>query len=142
MAVEQNRGAGGKAGEHGGVLGVELDKDEAAPGRAVPFDFWLELAKEGLTELEDLEHPVGGNERLGGGGGGIGEKDVFEVVGAGGQDGGAFVDLGRVEEVEDGEVLDGEDLVHALNAESALAIEEIRNVSLFKTCQLGQPETG
>lgn len=112
------------------------------PGRAVPFDFGFELAKKGLAELEDLEDAVGGDERLSGGGGGIGEKDVFEVVGAGGQDGGSFVDLGGVEEVEDGEALDGEDLVHALDAESAFAIEKIRNMSLFKTCLLGQPETG
>lgn len=142
MAVNKQRGAGGEAGEHGGVFGVELDKDEAVPGRTVSFDFRLELAKEGLAELEDLEDPVGSDQGLGSGGGGIGEKDVFEVVGAGGQDGGALVDLGRIEEVEDGEVLDGEDLVHALNAESALAIEKIRNMSLFKTCLLGQPETG
>lgn len=142
MAVDKKRGAGDEAREHGGVAGVELDEDEAVPGRTVPFELGLELAKKGLTELQDFKDPVGGDKGLGGSGGGIGEKDVFEVVGAGGQDGGALVDLGGVEEVEDREVLDGEDLVHALDAESALAIEEIRNMSLFKTCLLGQPETG
>jgi len=39
-------------------------------------------------------------------------------------------------------MLNGQDFVHALEAEAALAIEEIGNVGLFESGQLGKPEAG
>ena len=87
MAVDQERGPGGQAGRHSlGVAGIELDQDEALPVGTGAFGFRLQLVQEGLLELEDVLDVHAGNERLGGGGGGIGEDDVFEFVGAGGND--------------------------------------------------------
>ena len=56
----------------------------------------------------------------------------------GGTTGGALVDLGGIEQVEDGEVLDVEDFVHAFDAEAALAVEEIGDVGLFESGLLGK----
>src|SRR5215469_3150005 len=141
MAVEQERGSGCEAGRHGlGVTGIELDQDEALPEGPVAFGFRPELVQEGFLELEDLLDVHAGDAGFGGGGGAVGEDDVLEVVGAGRNDGGALVDLGGVEQVEDREVLDLEDLVHALNRETTLAVEKVGNVSLLESGLLGEPE--
>src|SRR5579864_1831725 len=142
MAVDQKRGSGEQAGRHSlGVAGIELDQNEALPVGTGAFRFRLQFVKEGFLELEDVLDMHAGDEGLGGGGGGIGEDDVFEIVGAGGNHGGALVDLGGIEQVEDGEMLDLENLVHALNAEAALAVEEIGDVGLFESGLLGQAES-
>jgi len=143
MAVDQERGSGRKAGRHGlGVAGIELDEDEALPGRAVGFGVGFQPGEERLLELEDLFHVHADDEGLGGGGERIGEDNVFEFVAAGGKNGGALVDLGGIEEVEDGEVLDVEDLVHAFEGESALAVEEVGDVGLLESGLLGEAESG
>ena len=143
MAVDQERGSGNEAGRHGlGVAGVELDQDEALPGGAVAFGFRFQLMQEGFLELEDLLHVHADDERLGGGDGGVSEDYVFEIVGAGGKDGGALVDLGGIEEVEDGEVLDVKHVVHTFDAEAALVVKEIGDVSLFESRLLGEAESG
>jgi len=142
MSVDQKRDAGLEAWGHGGdVLGVGFDQDEAVPGGAVHLHVGLELAKEGLLELEDVEDEISGDQRASQGGE-ADEKDVFELVGAGRQDGGALVDLGGIEQVEDGEVLDGENLVHALDAEAALAVEEIGDMGLLESGLLGKSKAG
>ncbi len=143
MAVDEESGSGHEAGIHAhGIPGVELDEDEAVPGGAIPFGFRSQFAKETLFELEDFDHPVGGDERLGGGGVDVGKEDVLEFVSSGRQDGGALVDFGGIEEVEDGEMLDGENLVHTFNAEAAFAIEEIRDMGLFESGLLGEAKAG
>ena len=143
MTVDQERGSGKQAGRHSlGVAGIELDQDEALPVGTGAFGFRLQFVQEGFLEFEDVLHVHAGDEGLGGGGGGIGEDDVFEIVGAGGNHGGALVDLGGIEQVEDGEMLDLEDLVHALNAEAALAVEEVGDVGLFESGLLCQAEAG
>ena len=142
MSVEQEQGAGHEAWVHGrGILGVQLDEDETVPGGAIAFRFGFQLAQIGLFEFEDVKNEVGGNEGTGGRGG-IGEHDIFELVRTGRQDRGAFIDLGGIEQVEDGEVLDGKDLVHALDAEATLAIEEIGDMGLFESGLLGESEAG
>lgn len=143
MTINQERGSGGQAGRHSlGVAGIELDQDKALPAGTVAFDFRLQFVEEGFLELEDVLHVHAGDERLGGSDGGIGEDDIFEIVGAGGNDGGTLVDLGGIEQVEDGEVLDLEDFVHALDAEAALAVKEIGDVGLFESGLLGEAESG
>lgn len=77
-----------------------------------------------------------------GGDGGIGEEDVLELIVAGRKNGSTLVDLRGIEEIEHGEMLNGENPVHALNAEAALAIQEVGYVSLLESCLLSQPETG
>ena len=143
MSVDQERGSGRQAGGHGlGITGIELDQDEALPGGTVAFEFRLQLVEEGLLELKDLLHVHAGDAGLGGGDGAAGEDDVIEVVGTGGQDGGALIDLGSIEQVKNGEVLDLEDLVHALDRETALAVQEIGDVGLFESGLLGEAEAG
>jgi len=110
------------------------------PGGAVAFSFGLEFAQEGLLELKDLDHLRGRDEGLSGGGRRIGQQHVFEVIGAGRQDGSTLVDLGGVEQVEDGQMLDGENFVHALDAETAFAVEEVGDVGLLKSSLLGKAE--
>lgn len=142
MAVDEERGSGGEAGSHGwGVPGSQLDQDEALPGGTFAFSLGPELVKERLLELEDAFHSHADNEGLSGGGG-VGEQDVFEIVGAGRKDRGTLVDFGGIEKVEDGEVLDLEDFVHALDAESAFAVEEVGDMGLFESGLLGETESG
>jgi len=142
MAVDEKRGPGKKAGSHGlGLSGVDPDENEALPGGTVSFGFGLELTEEVLFELEDFLDPHAGDQRLSGGGG-IGEHDVFKFVATGREDGGTLADLGGIEQVEDGEVLDGQDLVHAFDAEAAFLIEEIGDMRLLESGLLGQAEAG
>ena len=141
MAVEQKHGPGSEAGGHGqSLFGVELDQDEALPIGTGGIGVSLQLAQEGLLELVDLLDVDGGDEGLGGGSCGIGEDNIFEFVGAGWKDGGTLVDFGGIEQVEDGKVLNLKDFVHAFDAESAFAIEEIGDVSLFESRLLGEFE--
>src|SRR5205085_6589673 len=91
-----------------------------------------QLAEEGLLELEDFLDVHRRDERLGGGNGRFSEHDALKFVVAGGKDGGALVDFGGIEQVEDGEMLNLEDLVHAFNAEPALPVEKLGDMSLLK----------
>jgi hypothetical protein len=143
MAVDQERGSGHEAGRHGeGFAGVELDEDEALPAGTAIVGCGLQLAKKALLEFEDIENLAAGDEGLGGGGGGIGEKNILELVRTRRQDGGALVNLGGIEQVEDGEVLDGENFVHAFDAETALSIEEIGDVGLLESGLLRKAKAG
>jgi len=143
MAVDQERGSWRKARDHGnGFLRIEPDQNKAVPGGTVALGFSLELAEEGLLEFEDLDHLRGCDEGVGGGSGGVGEQDVFEVITAGGQDRSAFVDLSRIEQVEDGKMLNRKDFVHALDAEAAFAVEEVRDMGLFESSLLGEAKSG
>ena len=143
MSVEQERGSGHEAGIHAcSVFGIHLDEDEALPGGAVAFHFGLQLAQEGFFEFQDFFNVHAGDEGLGGGGRGGGEDDVFEFVAAGGQDGGAFADFGGVEQVEHGKALNGENFIHAFDAETALLVEEVGDMSLLESGLLGQVQAG
>ena len=142
MAVKEQRGSGRETRGHaGGVPGIKLDEDEACPVGTIAFGFGPELAEEGLFKFQKLEHAIGGDEGADGGGR-FGKQDIFELVGAGGDDGGAFVDFGGIEQVEDGEMLNRKDFVHAFDAETALAIEKIGDVGLFESGLLGESESG
>ena len=143
MAVDQERCPGHEPWIHThGFLGIELDEHEALPAGTVAFGFRPQLAQEGFLELEDFFDVHAGDERLGGGDGGVGEQNVFEFVVAGGQDGGALADFGGIEQVEHGKMLHGEDFVHALEAETAFAVEEIGDVGLLESGLLGEVEAG
>ena len=133
MAIEEQRGAGGETRRHvEGLSSVEPYEDKALPGGTVALGLGPQIAKNTLLELENVNDAVGSNPRLDCGGW-IGEQDILELVWAGRQNGGSLVDLGGIEEVEDGEVLDREDFVHAFDAEAALAVEEIGDVGLLES---------
>jgi len=143
MAVEEERGSGHEAGIHaGGIFGVGLDQDEALPSGAVAFGFGLQFAQESFFEFQDFFYVHAGDERLGGGRGGVSQDDVFEFVAAGGQDGGALADFGGIEQVENREMLHGKDFVHAFDAQAALLVEEIGDVGLLESSLLRQVEAG
>ena len=143
MAVNQERGSWGKAGRHGmGVARIELNEDEALPGGTVAFGVGTQFVEEGLLEFEDLLDVHADDAGLGSGGEAVGEDDVFEFVTAGRKDGGTLVDLGGIEKVEDAEVLDMEDLVHAFDGEAALAVEKVGDVGLFESGLLGETKSG
>ena len=128
---------------HGdGFPGIDLDEDEAQPAGTIALGFGSELGEKVFLELENFFDVHAGNEGLGGGDGGISEQDVFKFIGAGRQDGGAFADFGGIEQIEYGKMLDGEDGVHAFEAEAAFAVEEIGDVGLLESGLLGEPESG
>jgi len=142
MTVEQQGGSRLKARRHRqGFGGVEPDHYEALPGGTVALGFGAQAAQEGLAEFHDLVDVHGGDEGMGGGGG-ASHDDIFEFVGAGREDGSSLAHFSRIEQIEHGEVLDGEDLVHAFKAQAALAIEEVRDVGLLESGLLGETEAG
>ena len=143
MAVDQQRGSGVEARRHGeGIAGVEPDQDKAVPAGAIAIDLGLERTQEGLLELQHGEDLVGRDQRPSGSDGRGSEQDVFVFVAGGGKDGGTTVDLGGIEEIEDGEMLDRKDFVHALKTEAALAVEEVGNVGLLESGLLGETKAG
>lgn len=143
MSVDQERCPGHEPGIHAdGVLGIDLDEHEALPGGAVAFGFGSQLAQEGFLEFEDFFHVHVGDERLGSSSGGVGEQDIFEFVAAGRDDGSTLIDLGGIEQVEDGKMLDGENFVHAFEAQAAFLVEEVGDVRLLESGLLGEMEPG
>jgi len=101
MTVDEQHGPRYETWIHGHrFLGIDLDEDEAVPGGSVAFGFGAQVVQEVLLELEDFLHVPAVDQGLSGGSGGVGEQDVFELIAAGGQDGGAFIDFGRVEQIE------------------------------------------
>ena len=143
MTVDQKRGSGHESGIHAiGFFGIYLDEHKAMPVRAVPFGIGPQFAQEDFFEFQDFFHVHAGNEGLSSSVGGVGEQDIFEFVAAGRKDRGAFVDFRGIEQVEDGEVLDLEDFVHALNAEAAFLVEEVGDMGLFESSLLRQSKAG
>jgi len=143
MTVQEQSGAGHEPGMHApGVPGVELDDHEALPGGTSAKGRGAQAAQESFLELEDFFHVHGGDERLGSGGMSVGDEDVIELVAARRHDGGALVHGGGIEQVEHGEALHGEDLVHAFQAQAALLVEEIRDVGLLESGLAGEAEAG
>lgn len=143
MAVDQERGPGHEAGLHGqSFTGIELDQEEALPAGTVPFRLWPDFVQEGFFELEDFLDVHAGDQGLSCSGRGVGKNDVFEFIAGGRKNGGALVHFGGIEEIEHGKMLDLEDLVHALDAESTFAIEEVGDMSLFESRLLSKAEPG
>ena len=141
VTVDEKSSPGQKARVHAHALaGVHFDNHEAFPMLAIAFGFGFQPFQETFLEFQDFLDVHAGDEGLGGGDGAVGQEDVLEFVVAGRQYGSAFVDLGRIEKIEHGKMLDSEDAVHALDAEAALAIEEVGDVSLLESGLLCQTE--
>jgi len=143
VAVDEERGSGQQTGIHAHTLaGIGFDEDEALPPFAVAFGFRFQLLEKRLLELQDFLNVHAGDERLGCGDTSVGEEYVLELVVARGQDRSALVDLGGVEQIEHGKMLDGEDAVHAFQAQAAFAIQEVRDMSLLESSLFGQAKAG
>ena len=108
MPVEQERGSGEKTGVHAhGFASIHLDEDEALPVFAIALEFRLKFLEEAFFEFQDFLDVHAVDKGMGGSDGRIGEEDMLEVVIARRHDRSAFVDLGRIEEIENGQVLNG-----------------------------------
>ena len=143
MTVDEERGPGQQTGVHAHTFaGIGFNEDEALPPFAITFGFGFELFQKRFLELQDFLNVHAGDEGLGCGDVSVGQENVLELVVAGGQDGSAFVDFGRVEQIEHRKMLDGEDAVHAFEAQAAFAIQEVGDVSLLESSLFGQAETG
>jgi len=142
VAIEEKIRTGQETGIHAHALaGIGFDDDETLPFLAVALDFSLQFLEKSLLEFQDFLDVHAGEQRMSSGDGGAGEEDVLELVVAGRKNGSALVYLGGIEQIENGEMLNGENPVHTLNAEAALTIQEVRNVSLFEASLLSQAET-
>ena len=143
MAVDQKKSARSQTRVHRqSFVRVESDQNEALPIGVLGMAVRLNAVEEGFLELEDFFHVHAGNKGLAGSNGGVSQDDVLELVGAGRKDRGPFVDLCRIEEIEDRKVLNLKDLVHALKAEPAFSVEEVRDMSLLESGLLGEAESG
>src|SRR5262249_51174638 len=109
---------------------------------AVAVDFRAHLAQEALLKFVDLLDMHAHDEWFGGGDLAVDHEDIVELIVARGSDRRALVDFGGVEQIENRKVLHIQDLVHALEAEAALAVKEIGNVGLLESGQLGQVKPG
>ena len=83
-----------------------------------------------------------GDERVGGGDVAISEQNVLEIVIAGRQNRSALIDLGGIEQIEYGKMLDREHAVHAFEAQTTLAIQEVRDMSLLESGLLREAKSG
>src|SRR5580700_1708532 len=143
MAVDEERGPWQQTGVHTHPLaGIGLNEDEALPPVAITLGFGLQLLQKSLLEFQDFLNVHAGDKGLGGGDVAVGEENVLELVIARGQDGSAFVDFGGVEQIEHRKMLDGEDAVHAFEAEAAFAIQEVGDMSLLESSLFSEAEAG
>jgi hypothetical protein len=72
---------------------------------------------------------------------GIDQHHVLKLALAARQDAGALVHVRRIEQVEHRHLLRGQHAVHGVEAEPALAVQKIRNVTLLDADLLGQLQT-
>src|SRR5882724_3959858 len=143
VTVEEQGGAGEHAGIHAHAFaGVYLDDDEALPAVPVTLYVFAQPAEKGLLEFQDFLDVHVHDKGFLGSDLGVGDHHAVEFVGAGRDDRGALVDLRGVEQVEHGNVLHGQNFVHAFQAESALAIEEVGDVGLLEAGLLRQTQAG
>src|SRR6202790_2750836 len=133
VAVEQQGGARHSAGVHAGSpLRVRLDNHKAFPAPAVAFHPLFQALQEALLKLQYLLDVHAHNQRLGGCDIRVGDHYVFEFVVARRKDRGALVDFGWIDEIQHRKMLYVQNSVHAFQAESALAVQEVGDVGLLE----------
>ena len=117
MAVDEERRPGQKARVHAHAFaGVNSDEHETLPLLAIAFSFRLELFKKAFLEFQDVLDVHAGKEGIGGSDGPVREEDVLEFVVAGRHNRSAFVDLGRIKQIQHREMLNRQNPVHTLEA--------------------------
>src|SRR5580704_8991417 len=126
MAVNQHSGAGKKARIHAHALAaIRPDDHKTLPTLAVALHFRAQLAQEAFLELQSVFYLHAHDPRLTRGDGPVYQKDVFELILTGRSDASALVDFARIEQVQNGQPLHVQHLVHALDAQAPLSIEEV-----------------
>ena len=143
MAIDERCGPGQETRVHAHAFAcIDLNHHETLPVAAIAFDLGAQLLKKCFFELDDLFDVHIGEERMGCGDGAFGEENVLKLIVAGRENGSALVDFGGVKKIEDGEMLNGENAIHALQTETALAVQEIGDVRLLESSLLGEAEAG
>src|ERR1700683_2564283 len=143
MAVDEKCGSGQQARIHAHAFaGVHFDKNEALPLLAIAFGLGFQFFQKAFLEFKDFLDVHAGDEWLGGSDGSVGQQDVLDLVIAGRHDRSALVNFGWVKQIQHRKMLDSQDPVHALEAQAALAIQEVGDVSLLESGLLRQPEPG
>jgi hypothetical protein len=143
MAIDQDGGGGQEARKHTHTFAsVDADGNETLPDLAIALGRRAQAAEKTGGELEDFLDHHAYDDRFRRGSAAIDQRDVLKIAIVGVDDAGAFIEFGRIQEVEDGEVLHGEDTVHAFQTEAAPGVEEIGNMSLFETGARGEFHTG
>lgn len=142
VAIDEERGAGEKTGIHAHAFAsVGPDEHKTLPARTITFDVRFQLLKKTFLEFHDVLDVHADEKRMRSGHSSISDKNILKFVIAGRQNRSALVHLRGVKQVQDREMLDGQDAIHAFEAESALAIQKIGDVSLFEAGLLCQAET-
>ena len=72
----------------------------------------------------------------------IGDRYIVEFIVARREDRSALVDFGGIDEIEHRKMLHVENFVHALQAESALAIQKVRDVGLLEAGLFRETKAG
>jgi hypothetical protein len=143
VTVEDNSSAGQETGKHThSFAGVYGDCQESFPSLAVTLKTRAEAAEKRCSELKDLLDHHAHDDGLGSSDTAIHYADILKAVVAGGQNGGAFIDFGGIEKIENRQVLGSENSIHSFQAETAFKVEKIGDMSLLETGSLGQFQTG
>ena len=141
VAIDENGGAGQKPRIHAHALtAINLDGDKAFPALAGDPAFRAEAAQENLFELQHVLYVHAHDEGFSGGDSTLDQEDILKFVFGRRQDAGAFVDFGRIDKIEDREMLHLENSIHAFYAEATFTIEEVGDMSLSKASLRGQTE--
>ena len=131
------------AGLHGqSVGGIHFEQDKANPVLTRAGHIGAEAAKEALPDLPNLLHRGASDDGLVDGGRRLDPQNAGVSAFRGQGDGGAAIDFGRIDKVEDVQFKDLENAVHGLDAESAAAVEEVGDVGLAKAGFFGQSNAG
>src|ERR1700693_5934592 len=123
MTVDEERCARQKARVHAHAFAaVDSDEHEALPLLAIAFDFRLQFLEKAFFEFQNFFDVHAGNEGMGSCDGSVSEEDILEFVVAGRNDRSALVYLGGVEQIQNGEMLDCQDPIHAFETKATLAV--------------------
>jgi hypothetical protein len=143
VTVQKHSGSRQKARVHAHALvGVDPNHNKAFPGFPVTLGLGPKAAQEGAAEFQQFFNAHAHDERLSSGDFGIHQKDVIELAVSGRGNTSPLVDFFRTEKIEDGEALHLQDPVHALQTETAFAVEEVGDVGLFEAGFFRQTKTG
>src|SRR5262249_9775261 len=103
---------------------------EALPIFPISLDFRFQPSQETLLKLEHILHVHVADLFVSCRNVRRNDQNIFEFVAAGRKDGSALVDLAGIKQVQNGNVLDGKDFIHALQAQTAFPIEKVGDVGL------------
>jgi len=143
MAINEDGCTWNSSGEHAVAFAcVEANENEPLPLLTRALQFRAKSAEERLLEFENVFHGFVGEKRLLSSNGRIHQYHILEVIFTGRKNAGTLINFRGVEKIEDRKMLDGQHFIHAFEAQAALAIEEVGNMSLLEAGLSGELEAG